>query len=69
MQSSSSLDSKQCKDLQDEVQKMKKKINILKRRNDEIENQRKEEIDVMVGIMELYASSLEAGHGMGKKWY
>jgi len=28
--------------LQDEVQKMKKKINILKRRNDEIENQRKE---------------------------
>ncbi len=46
---------------------MKKKINILKRRNDEIENQRKEEIDVMVGIMELYANSLEVGHGLGKK--
>jgi hypothetical protein len=62
MQSSSSLDSKQCKDLQDEVQKMKKKIVILKRRNDEIEDQRKEEIDVMVGIVELYAGQLREGN-------
>lgn len=30
---------------------MKKKINILKRRNEEIENQRKEEIEIMIGIM------------------
>ena len=62
MQSSSSLDSKQCKDLQDEVQKMKKKIAILKRRNDEIEDQRKDEIDVMVGIVELYAGQLREGN-------
>jgi hypothetical protein len=42
---------------------MKKKINILKRRNDDIENQRKDEIDIMVGIMEqLYVSS-----AVGKK--
>lgn len=66
MQSSTSLDSKQVKDLQDEVQKMKKKINILKRRNDEIENQRKDEIDVMVGIMELYAGSLTGGQSAKK---
>ncbi len=64
MQSSTSLDSKQCKELHDEVEKMKKKINILKRRNDDIENQRKDEIDIMVGIMEqLYVSS-----AVGKKW-
>ena len=52
MQSSSSLDSKQCKEMNDEIQKMKKKINILKRRNDEIETQRKDEIEIMIGIME-----------------
>jgi hypothetical protein len=62
MQSSTSFDSKQCKELQDEVEKMKKKINILKRRNDEIENQRKDEIDIMVGIMEqFYVSSGTVG--------
>lgn len=42
----------QLKELQDEIQKMKKRVVILKRRNDELENQRKDEIDIMVTAME-----------------
>jgi len=39
---------------------MKKKIVILKRRNDEIDNQRKEEVDILVGVMEqFYANSFQ----------
>ncbi len=59
MQSMGFADSKHSKELQDEINKMKKKITILKRRNDDIENQHKEEIDIMVGVIEqCYNSSI-----------
>jgi hypothetical protein len=45
------------------VEKMKKIIKILKRRNEDIDSKTKDEIEIMVGIMEqLYVSS-----AVGKK--
>ncbi len=45
------------------MEKMKKIIKILKRRNEDIDSKTKDEIEIMVGIMEqLYVSS-----AVGKK--
>ncbi len=68
MQSMGFADSKHSKEMQDEINKMKKKVNILKRRNDDIENQHKEEIDIMVGVIEqCYITSFQGP--CTKKWF